>query len=170
MRSWLLLACLAGLAGAWGSPWEGSILSGPLLPTSDDQPSQDPSGADQRPENPQVIAYVTYDTATDNYRATILDSDDPEEADKLIPVDFVAKAVYRNLINETGYEPKQSTRVCEPGNKLGFYRFLFILNFVFAPDGHFWSCRRTQRWRTPFRRGPRVCWRATSPPASCTCT
>ena len=127
MRSRLLLACLAGLAGAcWGWPgpwagaWAGSILSGPLLPTSDDQPSQDSSGAEQRPENPQVIAYVTYDTATDKYRATVLDSDDPEEADKLIPVDFVAKAVYRNLINETGYAQKQSPCVCESGSMLAF--------------------------------------------------
>lgn len=100
MRSWLLLTCIAGVAcaGAWGSPWAGSFLS-PLAADQGVQ-DQDPQG----PEQPQVIAYVTYDTAADKYRATVLDTDDPEEADQLIPVDFAAKAVYRNLINETGYE------------------------------------------------------------------
>ena len=91
MPSWLLWMCLAGLA--WGSS-SAAILQAP----------KDPEGAaEQRAENPQVIAYVTFDPVADKYRTTVLATDDPDEADQLIPIDYVAKAVYRNLINETGW-------------------------------------------------------------------
>lgn len=50
-----------------------------------------------------MIVYLTYDPATDAFRPKCMEMDDVEEADRLIPADHVAKAVYRNLINATGW-------------------------------------------------------------------
>lgn len=61
-----------------------------------------PAPQEHGPEEPQEIAYVSYG-ASGSPAVTVLQTDDPEEAEELIPVDYVAKAVYRNLINQTGW-------------------------------------------------------------------
>lgn len=79
------------------------LLGALALASAAASPQDAHRGDPQVPEKPQVIAYATYDPATEAFHATILDTDDAEEAAKSIPPDYAAMAVYRNLINETGW-------------------------------------------------------------------
>ncbi|XP_034251740.1 putative phospholipase B-like 2 [Thrips palmi] len=88
MRS-LLLALLLGAAACSAA----TLIQAETPETPDQQ---------HGPEEPQEIAYVSFD-ASDKLKVTVLETDDPEEAEKDIPADYVAKAVYRNLINQTGW-------------------------------------------------------------------